>query len=122
MQTLEIKSSAWEEFCERFNDSFQGTLINLEEISRTGAHATLARDIPLKRMEFAKTEGCSDLITLHLGRDSEKEFEQTIIDPIHVRIRQKPGEAKVLEVQAENGLFHITFHAGKVGMLLEGLA
>jgi hypothetical protein len=121
MQTQEIRDTKWQEFCERFNRTFEGTLVSVEEVVGPKDSTVLIRDLPLRGIDFDKTPACSDVMTIRLGRESEKEFEHRIIEPIHLKIRLNNTGAKVLEIQAENGVFWITFHSGKVGALLDGL-
>jgi hypothetical protein len=121
MQTEEIESTHWAEFCTQFNDKFRGTLVSLGEIGPDGSENLLARDLPLRALTFQKGPGCSDTLSVRLGRESDREFEHEIIEPIHLKVRQNNNGAKSLEIRSESGNFGITFHSGQMGELLKNL-
>lgn len=114
MPTMEIKETNWQKFCERFFEAHRDALISLDVVSHDGTTAVLAEGEPLRVFKFQKTDGCSDVIQVEVGR-----LQHEIVDPLHVRLRDSDGAQKVLQIDAESGSVEMRFTSGRIGAILD---
>jgi len=121
MATQEIKETNWELFTRRFEEAHRGTLISLDVVYHDGHTESLARQLPLRDFRFEKTAGCSDVIRVELGETTNETVQHTIVDPIHVRIREDKGGSKILLIDAESGSVELKFSSGRIGAILSEL-
>ena len=121
MATQEIKETNWEMFTRRFEEAHRGTLISLDAVFHDGHTESLARQIPLRGFRFEKTTGCNDVIRLELGEAGGKTIQHSIVDPIHVRVREGSGGSKILLIDAEDGSAELKFSSGRIGAILKDL-
>jgi hypothetical protein len=123
MMTQEVSSVDWREFCERFVRMQRDSLITVELINpeRGNSPAVIAREVPLRRMEFKDTQGCNNRIEIEMGGPAEEQICHTIIEPIHVTLQEESDQPKIMRIEAENGTTFVKFHSGRIGKLLEGL-
>jgi hypothetical protein len=121
MATQEIKETNWDLFCRRFEEAHRGTLITLEAVHHDGHTEPLARQAPLREFRFEKTKECSDVIRIELGETPERVTQHQIVEPIHVRVREENGAAKVLLIDAESGSVELRFSSGRIGAILKDL-
>jgi hypothetical protein len=121
MATQEIKETNWELFSQRFEEEHQGTLVTVDAVHHDGATSEIAFQLPLKEFKFERTTGCSDVIRLTLGESPQQIVQHTIIDPIHVRLREGEGLKKRLQIDAESGSVELRFSSGQVGRLVQDL-
>jgi hypothetical protein len=121
MPTQEIKETNWELFCRRFDEALRGIPITLSVVRHDGATAELARQAPLREFVFNKTAGCSDTIEIKLGETPNTTVQHSIVEPIHVRLREDPDAKKALVIDAEAGSVELQFSSGKIGALLKDL-
>jgi hypothetical protein len=117
MPTQEIKETDWQKFCERFEEAHRGTLISLEIVDHTGATKMIATDQPLRIFRFKK-DTCNDVIELELGEAPGPITQHEIVEPIHMRLREKPESRKELEIDAESGSVEMRFTSGRIGAIL----
>ena len=114
MPTMEIKETNWGKFCERFFETHRDGLISLDVVSHDGTTAVLAESEPLRVFKFQKTDGCSDVIQVEVGR-----LQHEIVEPLHVRLRDSEGAQKVLQIDAESGSVEMRFTSGRIGSILK---
>ncbi len=117
MNTQEIRSEDWREFCEKFTEASRGSLLTIEQIDSDGIRSDVVRDLPLDKMTFDTTDACNDMISISLGsKPDQRKLNHFAVDPIYVRIRNEGGK-KVLQIGAENGVTFVTFHSGSFPQL-----
>ena len=121
MATQEIKETNWELFTRRFEEAHRGTLISLDAVYHDGHTESLAHQLPLRKFRFEKTAGCSDVISIELGENGGNAVQHSIVDPIHVRIREDTGGSKLLSIDAEEGSAELKFSSGRIGAMLKDL-
>ena len=114
MPTMEIKETNWQKFCERFFEAHRDGLISLEVVSHAGTTAVLAEGEPLRGFKFQKTDGCSDVIQIEVGKSQHE-----IVEPLHVRLRDSDGAQKILQIDAESGSVEMRFTSGRIGAILK---
>ena len=117
MRTQEIQSEDWQEFCKKFTDFNHGSLLTVEMIAPDGVPSEIARDRPLDKMTYDKTDACNDIISISLGEPNQKKTNHFVIEPIHLRLTQAEGGKKLLQMTAENGITLVTFHSGRFPQL-----
>jgi hypothetical protein len=117
MPTQEIKETYWQKFCERFEEAHRGTLITLEVVDHTGATRMLAENEPLRSFRYHK-DACNDAIDVELGEPPGAIIQHQIVEPIHMRLREKPESQKELEIDAESGSVEMRFSSARIGALL----
>ena len=113
MNKQEIQSEDWCDFCEKFTDANRGSLLTVEVVERDGIQSDIARDSPLEKMTFDKTDACSDIITISLGPVGERRINHFVIEPIHLLLTKTKEGSKRLQIEAENGTTIVTFHSGR---------
>jgi hypothetical protein len=118
MATQEIKETNWDLFTRRFEEAHRGTLISIDTVSHDGRTESLARQLPLREFRFEKTEGCSDVIRVELGETANRTVQHSIVEPIHLRIREDAGGSKILLIDAESGSAELKFSSGRIGAIL----
>jgi hypothetical protein len=116
MPTMEIKETNWQKFCERFFEAHRDGLISLEVVSHDGTTAVLAENEPLRVFKFQKTDGCSDVIQIEVGKSQHE-----IVEPLHVRLRDSDGAQKILQIDAESGSVEMRFTSGRIGAILKDM-
>ena len=116
MPTMEIKETNWQKFCERFFEAHRDGLISLEVVSHDGTTAVLAENEPLFVFKFQKTDGCSDVIQIEVGKSQHE-----IVEPLHVRLRDSDGAQKILQIDAESGSVEMRFTSGRIGAILKDM-
>jgi hypothetical protein len=116
MNHQEIRSEDWAGFCEKFTQANQGSLLHVEMIERDGIKHDLARDLPLEKMTFDKTDACSDIINITLGQTGERRINHSVIEPIRLLLTKTKEGSKVLQIEAENGTTLVTFHSGRLSL------
>lgn len=121
MATQEIRSTDWKCFCDRFERLHRGDLMTVFQITSSGQRTEIARDMPLQRIWFETSAGCSDRIWITLAMEGKREITHEVIDPIHVKLREEGEGSKGLQIDAENGSALLRFSSGKFEELLEGL-
>jgi hypothetical protein len=121
MATQEIKETNWELFTQRFEEGHRGTLISLDVVYHDGHTESLARQLPLRMFRFEKSKGCSDVIRVELGETPNRIVQHSIVDPIHVRVREDSGGTKLLMIDAESGSVELRFSSGRIGAILSEL-
>jgi hypothetical protein len=118
--TKEISSGEWKQFCERFVELHQGTLMTVMKVEPTGEVQEVIKEMPLKKAWLENGE-CSDRIFFDFEQDGKRERIHEIVDPIHVKLREEAQGKKGLQIEAENGSTLILFRSGKLNELLSGL-
>ena len=114
MNTQEISSEDWQEFCEKFTETNRGSLLTIEKIGADGIRSDVARDLPLNKMTFDTTDACNDVISISLDSEpDQRKINHFVIEPIHLRIRQSEEREKFLEIGSESGVTLVTFHSGR---------
>ena len=114
MNTQEIRSEDWQEFCQKFTEFNRGSLLTIEVIGGDGILSEVAHELHLDKMMFDTTDACNNVISFSLGTNpDQRKINHFIIEPIHVRIRQLPEGKKVLEIGSETGTNLVTFHSGR---------
>lgn len=112
MNTQEIRSEDWREFCEKFTQASRGSLLTLEQIDSDGIRSDIGRDLPLDKMTLDTTDACNDVISIALGSGpDQRKMNHFMVDPVYLRIRTEGGR-KVLQIGAEGGVTLVTFHSG----------
>jgi hypothetical protein len=117
MPTQEIKETNWQKFCERFEEAHRGLLITLEVVDHTGTTKLIANDEPLRSFRFRK-DSCNDVIELELGESPGPITQHQIVEPIHMRLREREESRKELEIDAESGSVEMRFTSGRIGAIL----
>ena len=113
MNNQEIPSEDWAGFCEKFTEANRGSLLIVEIVERDGIQSDVARDLPLEKMTFDKTDACSDIISISLGQAGERRISHLVIEPIRVLLTKTKEGSKLLQIEAENGTTLVTFHSGR---------
>jgi hypothetical protein len=113
MKTVEIRNTAWKEFCEEFTRWNKGSLITIEMSDSNGERTVVAQDIPFDRMVLDQSNPCSDIIAVSASEPGKRGVDHLIIEPIHLMIRETAGHTKILQFIAENGTTSISFRSGK---------
>jgi hypothetical protein len=121
MATQEIKETNWDLFAQRFEEAHRGTLISLDVVYHDGHTESLARQLPLREFRLEKNRGCVDVIQVELGETPERIVQHSIVEPIHVRIREDKGGTKLLLIDAESGSVELRFSSGRIGAILSDL-
>ena len=121
MATQEIKETNWALFAQRFEEAHRGTLFSLDVVYHDGHTESLARELPLREFRFQKSDGCSDSIRVELGETPNRTVQHSIVDPIHVRVREGAGGTKLLLIDAESGSVELKFSSGRIGAILSEL-
>jgi hypothetical protein len=121
MATLEVKETNWEMFARKFEEAHRGTLISLDVVYHDGHTESLARQSPLRDFRFEKSGGCNDLIRIELGEAPNQFVQHTIVEPIHVRVREGSGGTKLLLIDAESGSVELRFSSGRIGAIMNDL-
>ena len=116
MNNQEIRSEDWAGFCEKFTEANRGSLVIVEKVERDGIPGDVARDLPLETMAFDKTDACSDIITISVGRVGERRIDHSVIEPIRLLLTKTKEGRKVLQIEAENGMTLVTFHSGRFSL------
>src|SRR5437868_392250 len=114
MPTQEIKDSHWQAFCEHFEELNKGTPITLEVVGHDGGTSITSRGRTLKAFRFERGK-CNDYINLELDGAGGQPLQHQIIDPLHVRLREKADHQKELEIDAESGSVEIRFTNADIG-------
>lgn len=117
MPTQEIKETRWDRFCDQFADALRGSLMSVDATVE-GKTQEIARRAPLRQFKFQKTDGCNDFIQIELGGQGSPVAQYSIVDPIHLRLREEAGGGKLLEIDAESGSVAIRFSSGRLGAIL----
>ncbi len=110
---LEINSTEWRIFCEKFTQLNQGSLMSVEMIDPGGRTEDVAQELSFLKMTLDTTDACNDVISISLGQRGHRRVNHLVIEPIHVRLRQNGEGPKILELSAENGITRVTFHSGR---------
>jgi hypothetical protein len=118
MPTQEIKETNWQNFCERFEEAHRGALISLEVVDHSGATKSLAENEPLRSFRYQK-DACNDVIIIELGETPGPVTQHQIVEPIHMRLREKEASRKELEIDAESGSVEMRFTSGRIGTILK---
>ncbi len=115
MKTVEIPEKEWGTFFEDFFRSHQGSLISIEMLDAGGSKIEVSRDMPLDRIVYdPRADACNNVISIGVSEPGKRAIEHVILDPIHVIVRETGEHKKRLEIAAENGTTHVTFHSGKL--------
>jgi hypothetical protein len=110
--TTEIKADDWRTFCERFTRLLQGSPVDVALVDRDGSSRNVFSAVPLKAMSFRADGPCNDIIELRLGQPEQTGDVHTVIEPIHMKIREPREGRKLLEIDAESGTTLVHFHCG----------
>ncbi|MDB6038510.1 MAG: hypothetical protein JWM99_2351 [Verrucomicrobiales bacterium] len=119
MATKEIESADWEKFFKLFSQMERDTLVDIEQIDKSGRLGTVASKVPLRSVEFDQHDPCSNVLRIATGAG---EAAHEIIEPIHVKLREDINNRKILQIDAEAGSTKINFHSGRVEELLRSLS
>lgn len=119
MATKEIESADWEKFFKLFSQMERDTLVDIDQIDKSGRLRTIATKVPLRSIEFDQHDPCSNVLRIGTGAG---EAAHEIIEPIHVKLREDINNRKVLQIDAEAGSTKINFHSGRVEELLRSIA
>src|SRR3954463_12802772 len=118
MPTQEIREKDWQKFCERFEEAHRGALVALEVVDHTGATKIIAENEPLRSFRFRR-DSCNDVIDLEVGQAPGPVMQHQIIEPIHMRLREREESRKELEIDAESGSVEMRFTSGRIGAILK---
>jgi hypothetical protein len=124
MKTVEIAPKNWEQFCDKVQEIFQGTLVNIQLAPRDGAPRMVARDLPLLRVTFDdKSDRCNNNLVIEAGLPGERTVGHVVVEPIHIRLKDEGGGDRYhrLQIIAENGTTEVEFHPGLKPGQLEAL-
>ena len=124
MTTLEVTQSKWERFCQQLEESCRGAMITIELVQLDGAMTTIARDLPLGSVILdEKSNSCITTIVIQAGVPGAKPVRHTVVEPIHVRLKNKTGGDRYnrVEILAENGTTIVSLHPGFEPGKVQGL-
>ena len=93
-------------------------LMSLEMIDRNAVRQEIARNMPLEAMVLSQNDPCVDSIALTFAEPGKRGVEHIVVDPFQLIVRLTDGEAKMLELDAENGTTLVRFHTGKLNELV----
>lgn len=87
-------------------------MLTIESIQPDGRKIELATSVPLQNVKFEKTDACSDMVFLEVGRGNERPTQHVITEPIHIRVKttEQQGGYNPVMIEAESGVTMITFH------------
>jgi hypothetical protein len=66
MMKLEINSTEWRIFCEKFTQLNQGSLMSVEMIDPGGRTEDVAQELSFQKMTLDTTDACNDVISISL--------------------------------------------------------
>ncbi len=121
MQAQEIEPGQWHEFCEKFSTLNRGSMMTIEQVRFDGRTDEIAREIPLEKMTFDRTDACNDIVSITLGSSGQRGVLHEVIEPIHFRVKLNGNGQKLLQFEAENGMTLVHFHSGRVPELVPNL-
>jgi hypothetical protein len=112
----EITPAGWEELCQRFTEAHRGERITIESMT-PGGGTIVARDLPLERMEFDPSGGCSSHLRIYAGEGAGK-CVHSIVEPFHLVYLENERGGKSFRIEAESGHFLLHFASGKMDQVL----
>jgi hypothetical protein len=121
MQAQEIEPKLWHEFCEKFSVLNRGSIMTVEQVRFDGRQDEIARDLPLEKMTFDRTDACNDIVSITLGESGQRRLTHQVIEPIHLRVKLNGNGQKLLQLEAENGMTLVHFHSGRMPELVPNL-
>jgi hypothetical protein len=123
METKEINSTAWEEFCSKLQEIRPRARLTIERVDRNGRPAPVVSNLELREARLNRAGACNDIISFTLAKDNDEEVEYTITEPIHIKLRREEGDRyNSIEIIAENGKHVLTARPGFRRDLIEELA
>jgi hypothetical protein len=114
MTTIEVGRDQWESFCERITSLHHGALINIQTEEADGRSNSIAQDQPLRLLRIDdETDRCNTLLVIETGLPGQKGIEHTIVEPIHLRLKNgRDDHYNRAFIMAENGTTILTMHPG----------
>ena len=118
----EVRNNDWDAFCGRLNEFERGATMTIEFLDRDGRMTEIARRVPFEEINFDKSDGCNDRISIR-GRDNQGTTHE-IVEPIHIRLRETEGGAgfNAVAIEAGEGTTFLVFHPVIRAQWLDGLA
>ena len=102
MNNREIPRSEWGSFLRGFSQGHEDWLVTLRIVSPDLGSLVQARDLPLEGI-VADPEG-SGPISIHLGRDPERNLEHEVPHPTHVWVGlSDQGTEAGIEIESRDG-------------------
>lgn len=117
MKTLAIHPKEWRKFCEEFTQLNKGSVMSVELVGFDGRKDEVAHDHLFQKITLDTTDACSDMMSITLGEEGERRINHLVIEPVHVRLKQKEEGQKILQIEAENGVTRVMFHSGKFPLM-----
>lgn len=113
MEATEIHSTAWEAFCRKLQDIRPRTRFTIERVRRDGQPVEVVSDLELREARLDRNDACNDIINFTLAQPTGETLEYAIIEPIHIRLRQKKSDRyNTIEIVAEDGTHVLSAHPG----------
>ena len=113
METKEIDSPAWEAFCRKLQDIRPRTRLTIQRIRRDGQPIEVVSDLELREARLDRNDACNDIINFTLTQNTGETLDYAIIEPIHIRLRQKKSDRyNTIEIVAEDGTHVLSAHPG----------
>jgi hypothetical protein len=124
MKTLEVDSKNWTRFYQKLEEFCRGAMVTIQLEDRDGTKSVVAENVPLRHMAFDKqADPCNASLIIEAGADNQKPVRHTVLEPIHVWLKNGTAPARYNQVQilAENGTTTIRLQPGLNEALLRGL-
>ncbi|HTL17452.1 MAG TPA: hypothetical protein VL793_09455 [Patescibacteria group bacterium] len=106
MKTLEVNQKAWSQFCQRFEEYCRGAMVTIRLECGGQPQETIGEDLPLRHLGLDKqTDPCNTKLVIEAGAADQKPLRHTVVEPVHIRLRNGSGTDRYNRVQilAENG-------------------
>ena len=117
MKTLAIHPKEWRKFCEEFTQLNKGSVMSVELVGFDGRRDEVANDHLFQKITLDTTDACSDMMSITLGEEGQRTINHLVIEPVHVRLKQKEEGQKILQIEAENGVTRVMFHSGRFPLM-----
>ncbi len=108
--SLEIAPKFWAEFFASLKRAQH--VIHIRESQPGGSLKDVAVNAPLRRAVLEhENDGCSSVVVLEIGEDSEKPARHEIVEPFQLWLENRKGDRfGRLQIRAESGTSSIDFH------------
>ena len=125
MKTVEVDPKKWVQFCHRLEEFCRGAMLTIETTTNDGRTIrTVAQEVPLRHLALDDTtDPCNTNLVIEAGSANEKPLRHTIIEPIHIRLKNGNGSDRYnhLQILAETGTTNLRLNPGLNLALLKGL-
>jgi hypothetical protein len=113
METKEIDNTTWDAFCRKLQEIRPRTRLTIERVERSGQSIPVVNNLELREARLDRNGACSDIINFTLAEDNGETVEYAIIEPLHIKLRQKESDRyNTIEIIAEDGTHLVSARPG----------